>query len=91
METFENWVDLDLKVDTAVPIFVKDAEDLFNEDLRPQNKGLITLFWAKKHGHCFTENFQAHLCIARRKNHCVHLQNLLFAQLTIGAVLLETS
>ena len=34
--------DLDLKVDAAVPIFVKDAEDLFNEDLRPQNKQLIT-------------------------------------------------
>ena len=33
--------DLDLKVDAAVPIFVKDAEDLFNEDLRPQNKPLL--------------------------------------------------
>ena len=41
METFENWVDPDLKVDAAVPIFVKDAEDLFNEDLRPQNKPLL--------------------------------------------------
>ena len=41
METFENWVDPDLEVDAAVPIFVKDAEDLFNEDLRPQNKPLL--------------------------------------------------
>ena len=41
METFENWVDTDLKIDAAVPIFVKDAEDLFNEDLRPQNKQLF--------------------------------------------------
>ena len=93
METFQNWVDLDLKVDAAVPIFVKYAEDLFNEDLRPQNKPLFYPFLSKKkrYGHRFTENFQAHLCIARGKNHGVHLQNLLFAQLTIRAVLLETS
>ena len=48
METFENWVDLDLKVDTAVPIFVKDAEDLFNKDLRPQNKPLFHPFPVQK-------------------------------------------
>ena len=48
METFENWVDPDLEVDAAVPIFVKDAEDLFNEDLRPQNKHLITTFCRNK-------------------------------------------
>ena len=48
METFQNWVDPDLKVDAAVPIFVKDAEDLFNEDLRPQNKPLFYPFLSKK-------------------------------------------
>ena len=40
--------DLDLKVDAAVPIFVKDAEDLFNEDLRPQNKPLFHPFPVQK-------------------------------------------
>ena len=48
MEIFDNWVDPDLKVNTAVSIFVKDAEDLFNEDLRPQNKQLITTFCRNK-------------------------------------------
>ena len=47
METFENWVDTDLKVDASVPIFVKDAEDLFNEDLRPQNKPLLPFLMLK--------------------------------------------
>ena len=33
METFENWVDTDLKVDASVPIFVKYSENLIDEHL----------------------------------------------------------